>query len=155
MKSKLLLIGLLLCLCGCTRVSVPKQYVDILTTIKIDPDYRDIKISDGTAPLRFRILDDADRYVTCISGMHNDTLVYDDRNIAIDGQEWRELLDGNKGNEITIVIYLKKDGVWYKYPVIKNYVFDYSDDEDRSYRIIKSSDVIYYTIAATKEDGLN
>ncbi len=128
MKSKIWLVGLLLCLCGCGRISVPEDYVNMLTTIRIKPDYREIKISGNASPLKFRILDEAEGYVTCISGSEKGSYVYDDRDVSVKDGEWEELLHKNRGNEIRIEIYLKKEGVWYKYPVIKNYVSDNSSE---------------------------
>lgn len=121
MKKYVYIILLLMLFNGC-REAVPDQYVDMMTTIRIEPDYRDTVIPCNIAPLNFRIQEEADDYLTCISGSSGEKLYCYDRDVKVELKLWRSLLDANKGSEIKFEIYLKKQGIWYKYPVIKNSV---------------------------------
>lgn len=123
MKNWVCLLLLMFCFNGC-RETVPHQYVDMLTTVRIDPDYRDIIISYDMSPLNFRILEEAESYLTCIKGKGGDKFVCRNRNVVIDDDFWKSLLEQSKGDEIKIEIYLKKQGIWYKYPIIKKRILD-------------------------------
>ena len=59
MKKYVYIILLLMLFNGC-REAVPDQYVDMMTTIRIEPDYRDTVIPCNIAPLNFRIQEEAD-----------------------------------------------------------------------------------------------
>ena len=50
MKKYVYIILLLMLFNGC-REAVPDQYVDMMTTIRIEPDYRDTVIPCNIAPL--------------------------------------------------------------------------------------------------------
>lgn len=141
--KKYVYIILLLMLFNSCRETVPDRYVDMMTTIRIEPDYRDIVIPCNIAPLNFRIQEEADDYLTCISGSGDEKLYCHDRNVKIEPKLWRSLLNANKGSEIKFEIYLKKQGIWYKYPVIKNSVSTDSIDGYLSYRLIEPSYAAY------------
>lgn len=151
MKKWLCLIWLAVCFNSCHE-AVPDRYVDMLTTIRIEPDYRDAVIPYNIAPLNFRILEEADNYLTCISGKKGKTLLCHDRDVVIDVDFWKSLLETNQGSEIKFEIYLKKQGVWYKYPVIKNNVSAHSIDGYLSYRLIEPSYVTYGNLSIRQRD---
>lgn len=106
MKKYVYIILLLMLFNGC-REAVPDQYVDMMTTIRIEPDYRDTVIPCNIAPLNFRIQEEADDYLTCISGSSGEKLYCYDRDVKVELKLWRSLLDANKGSEIKFEIYLK------------------------------------------------
>ena len=151
MKKYVYIILLLMLFNGC-REAVPDQYVDMMTTIRIEPDYRDTVIPCNIAPLNFRIQEEADDYLTCISGSSGEKLYCYDRDVKVELKLWRSLLDANKGSEIKFEIYLKKQGIWYKYPVIKNSVSPNPIDGYLSYRLIEPSYVTYGELSIRQRD---
>ena len=151
MKKYVYIILLLMLFNGC-REAVPDQYVDMMTTIRIEPDYRDTVIPCNIAPLNFRIQEEADDYLTCISGSSGEKLYCYDRDVKVELKLWRSLLDANKGSEIKFEIYLKKQGIWYKYPVIKNSVSANPIDGYLSYRLIEPSYVTYGELSIRQRD---
>jgi dipeptidyl aminopeptidase/acylaminoacyl peptidase len=117
-------------------VSVPENYSDVSEPVSIFPDYRDVVIPFNIAPLNFRIADEADEYITCIAGESGNSLLYKGKKVQIGINKWRRLLEENKGKEISFQVYLKKEGQWEKYPVIKNRIAEHAIDEYLSYRLI-------------------
>ncbi len=115
---------LLICLCyGCSKkgTTPPGSSVEILATIETTPNCYDSAISKSMPP-KFRIMEEADQYLTCISCNGKAPIFIHERNVDVPRDEWENLLDGETVAEVSIDIYLNKEKIWYKYPIIRKQV---------------------------------
>ena len=134
---------IMLILLSACAVSVPDTFTESDENIKIYPDYSDVTIPYNIAPLNFRIEKEAGKYITSIASESGNPVILKGKNININIKRWHQLLNNNKGKELSINIYLKESGKWTKYKTIKNFIAPEPIDEYIAYRLIAPSFVVY------------
>ena len=121
------------------QVSVPDDYVQVDRPADISPDYRDCVIPPNIAPLNFAIREEGDRYCVRVHAPAGEEIVVGSRDgkIAIPLNRWRELLAGNRGDDVSFDIYVRDgEGQWRRFETIRNRVAPEPVDPYIVYRLL-------------------
>ncbi|MDD3323315.1 MAG: hypothetical protein PHS59_17915 [Paludibacter sp.] len=145
---------LILIFVSCTN-EVPRVFTNDNKPAKIYPDYSSITIPYNIAPLNFIIRDSADEYITQIYSIDGKGMIIEGKVIKINVGEWGKLLTKNKGQTLSIDIYMKKGEVWYKSPSLKNFIAPEPIDGYVSYRLIEPSYVTYEVMSINQRNLTN
>jgi len=129
-------LGLMLVSCG---VKIPDNFRLSSTSVRIYPDYTNLRIPYNIAPLNFSIEENADRYLTQIYSKKGSSINLTGKNVILRENQWKTLLSENRGDTLFFQIFLRQGGEWIKYPVIKNYVANEPIDNYLCYRLIEPS----------------
>lgn len=126
----------LVCWCSCSRQVENPIVVNELP--KIYPDYVDVTIPAGIAPMNFNF-DDGD--IECmdvmVSGNKGGELHVQGDFADFDEEEWRELTEQNIGGTLTFTVCVLQDGTWRQFRDFKMNVSPYRlDDYGLTYRRI-------------------
>ena len=108
--SALLLLLLLLAPAACT----PSGWQDAALApehAELYPDYTDTVIPCNIAPLNFNVLNANDACVAVFSAPGR-TLVRRGPEVRIPEKEWRRMLDGAKGGDIRVQVFVRRQGKW-------------------------------------------
>ncbi len=81
----------------------------------IFPDYCDVVIPSGIAPLNFRIEDDPGRSVAIIEGPSETLKIKGKGEILIPAAGWEKLLENSRGGNLKVTIYSSNKSGWKKY----------------------------------------
>lgn len=107
------LMGTLL-LMACSRHPEHVQHVDQLPVIY--PDYVDVTIPVGIAPLNFAMADDSVTTVdVMVTGAQGGSLHVNGDYADFDIEEWHALLKQNRGAKLTFTVCAEKGGQWIQY----------------------------------------
>lgn len=124
------------------RPSVPEQYDKSNISPKIYPDYADVTVPVNIAPLSFELLLQVDDAVTRFSA-EGEEFVYGGVKACPDMEEWKSLTAKAKGKDISVEVFAKKDGRWFRFKPFAIHVSPDSIDAYLSYRVIAPSYVSY------------
>ena len=109
------------------------------------PDYTEVTIPVGIAPLDFAMADDDFETIdVMVKGSKTGSIHANGNYADFDIDEWHQLLESNRGGELTFSVCAEKDGEWIQYLDFPVYVS--SDDMDAwgiTYRRIPPSYEIY------------
>lgn len=133
-------------LVGCKpEARVPNNARTTQEVVSIYPDYRDIVVPPNIAPLNIMVKSEGKEFVASVEGKGAPVLAAagSDGKLAFDSIEWRSLLADNKGGELSVTIYAKKDGEWLQHPAYKFSVAEEDIDTYLSYRLIEPSYELY------------
>lgn len=84
--------------------------------IEIFPDYKEVTIPYNIAPLNFRLKEPC-KTIALLSGKGQQIRVDSDNgSFQISEKKWHRLLNASAGGNISIGIYICKDGKWFQYP---------------------------------------
>ena len=149
--SLFLLFGLQACQ---SEIAVPNESKTIEEQAHIYPDYRDIVIPPNIAPLNVQVKSPGSEFVGCISGNGHQILAGANENgkLQFNPNEWRELLDANKGKELEVSIYALRNGEWVKHPSYPLTVAEEPIDSFLSYRLIEPSYELYRQMGIYQRD---
>lgn len=106
---------------------------------RIRPDYSDVTIPANIAPLNFLVEEDGSRYHLKISSKQGRIVEVSSRSakIVIPENQWRELLDANRGEQLQFDVYVKTDGGrWTRFSPIVNQIARDDIDGFLAYRNI-------------------
>ncbi len=134
------IMGLMLTACG--KYQVPTDYTTNNMLPKIYPEYQDVTIPVNIAPLAFEILLGVDEAVTRFSA-EGEELICGGIKVCPEIDEWRSLMEKAKGKDVTVEVYVKKDGRWYRFKPFDIHVSPDKIDPYMSYRLISPSYVSY------------
>lgn len=108
------LVILLAVLAGCT--SHPENVTEVDTLPAIYPDYIDVTIPTGIAPLNFSMADDSVTTIdVTIKGKDDKTIQANGSYADFDIDDWHQLLEENKGGTLAVSVCAEKDGRWTRY----------------------------------------
>ena len=140
-------LGILAVVVGCKpKAEVPAQFAEAETEVNIYPDYKDVVVPPNIAPLNFIVRDStATAYVVQFKGNGKEllTAAADDAIVKIDTTEWRSLLMGNKGSDISVNVYAKRPDGWIHFKPYKISVAEEPIDAFLSYRLIEPGYELY------------
>ncbi|MBR5716274.1 MAG: PD40 domain-containing protein [Bacteroidales bacterium] len=89
-------------------------FVDALPVIY--PDYVDVTIPVGIAPLNFAMADDSVTAIdVVVNGVDGGMLYSKGACTDFDIQSWHSLLEQNRGRELNLTVCAKRDGKWTRY----------------------------------------
>jgi len=135
MKNTIFLLFLLI-LTGCShKVDNPRQ-VDVLP--EIYPDYVDVTVPVGIAPLDFCMADRAvERIDVNVKGSKSGELHANGLYADFDVDDWHKLTEQNKGGQLVVTVCARKDGEWVQYKDFSIMVSEMAlDDYGLTYRRI-------------------
>ena len=116
MKRFILLSLFAIALLGCGRTPRDPQQIDAYPPIY--PDYVDVTVPAGIAPLNFSIVDPDVRlgrvYVEA-KGKKGDPIYAEGRYADFDVDDWHELTKQNRGEDLTVSVYVEIGGKWAQY----------------------------------------
>lgn len=115
---------------GCTLLtscsSRPENVTETDQLPAIYPDYTDVTIPTSIAPLNFSMADDSVTTIdVTISGKGSTTLQANGDYADFDIDDWHQLLEENKGGQLTVSVCAEKDGRWTRY---RNFVIHVSQE---------------------------
>ena len=142
---------------GSCSPSLPENAASVADSVPISPDYSDVTIPYNIAPLNFRIQTEGSDYVAHAYSTKGEGIIVEGRNAQFPVDEWHDLLAENKGDTLSIDIYIKgvEDGKWVKYKTIKNYIAPDAIDPYISYRLIEPSYVGYEVMTINQRNITN
>ena len=153
--NKYLLSAFLLLVLACS--STPHDVQESNRLPKIYPDYIDVTIPVGIAPLNFAI---ADPQVTTVDvvvrGAHGGKLHANGKDADFNIKEWHQLLTQNKGADLYVEVCAERDGRWTRYRDFRIHVSNQPLDEwGLTYRLIPPSYAMYSKMGIYQRDLSN
>lgn len=136
-----LVLCLLLSLMACTHV--PESFTETSDTLRLKPDYSGITLPCNIAPMNFNIENEAEKCITHIRSAHGKALLIAGNEVRINPGKWKELLEANKGERLTIEVYAKKNGAWMRFPLVENRIAPEPIDKYVVYRYIQPLYTLY------------
>lgn len=113
---------------GCSERPKDVRQSDQLPAIF--PDYVGVTIPVGIAPLNFTMgSEDFDCMDVIVKGAKGGELHANGEEACFDIDEWHELVEQNKGSELTVTVCQLKQGVWTQYKDFSIHVSPYALDE--------------------------
>ncbi|HBC79000.1 MAG TPA: hypothetical protein DCZ51_10250 [Bacteroidales bacterium] len=88
---------------------------EIETLPPIFPDYCDVVIPVNIAPLNFKICDYPEKTDALIEGAKESIKIHGKDKVIIPEYKWKRLLRNNTNGRLSITVYARRDGRWYKY----------------------------------------
>lgn len=124
-------------LTGCGQTPTDVTTVDELP--QIYPDYIDVSVPSGMAPLNFEMAaDDFDRMDVTLRGSKGGELHVSGEWADFDISDWQALTARNVGGQLTVSVCARRDGRWYQFRDFQVSVSPYPlDDWGLTYRLIK------------------
>ena len=142
-------------LMGCH--SRPENIVQVNQLPDIYPDYTDVTIPVGIAPLNFAMMDDDITTMdVTVKGSKSGTLHTNGDYADFDINEWHQLLENNQGGDLLLTVCAEKDGKWTQYREFPIHVSKYPLEEwGITYRRIPPSYEIYSKMGLFQRDLSN
>ena len=140
------LIGLVVWLVCTACASQPEQVTKVSEPAPIYPDYADVTIPYNIAPLNFLLRNDASALQVTVSGQKESLTVNGDRKVCFPLHKWKNLLETEKGQTLTVTVTARVDGKWLQYPAFTWQVALEKIDGFLSYRLIEPGYEVWNTI---------
>lgn len=138
LRYKIYLIIFITALYSCGNK--PGANVTVLDELpKVDPDYSGVTVPFNIAPLNFKINEEGDSYLARFTAGPGTGIEVSSKNgiIKIPLRKWKQMLNGNKGNDLSIDVFIKdKNGRWLKYGTIINKIAAEPVDPYITYRLL-------------------
>ena len=144
-------VAVLLSLTGCA-INPPQEFQQKEESPVIYPDYSGITLPHNIAPMNFQIEEDGEQFIAVASAPKGKQLIASGKAIQWNLKEWHRLLDGNRGDTLSIDIYVQKEGTWNRYRTIKNLIAQEAIDPYLSYRLIEPLYVFYENMSLCQRD---
>ena len=142
--KRLIRLTMLLVCTACT--SQPKQVTEVSEPAPIYPDYTNVTIPYNIAPLNFLLRNEASALQVTVSGQQESLTVHGNRKVCFPLRKWKNLLDAEKGQTLTVTITAKVEGKWLQYPTFTWKVVSEKLDSFLSYRLIEPGYEVWNTI---------
>ena len=111
LKQHTLFLAIAIFISSCTSRPEDVKENDLLPDIY--PDYVEVTVPVGIAPLNFSMSDDAyDKIDVEMSGEKGGSLHANGSHADFDVQKWHELLSMNRGSRINVKVTARKEGRW-------------------------------------------
>lgn len=124
----------------------PSNVRSVAQAAPIYPDYADVAIPYNIAPLNFLLRDGADAVEVKIIGKKQTLTVYGDDKVCFSMDDWKELLDVEKGNTLTVQVTSRVNGEWLAYKSFTWYVAPDPVDGYLTYRLIEPGYEVWNSI---------
>lgn len=109
-------LALLICLCMASCNDRPDHPLLVDSLPDIYPDYVDVTIPSGIAPLNFNATDEkVERMDVVIRGSKGGEIHANGTWADFDVKEWKALTDANRGGQLSVSVSMKMEGNWMKY----------------------------------------
>lgn len=121
-----------------------KNAVSVDSLPPIFPDYTEVTIPVGIAPMNFGCAGEAERIDVVVKGSNSGELHVQGSHAAFNADEWHRLLNDNKGGTLTYSVCIKTNGTWSRYRDFNIYVSRYElNDYALTYRRIAPGYEVY------------
>lgn len=132
----------MVCFCvSCTTHVEKPEFIDAFP--EIYPDYVNVTIPVGIAPLNFNLKEDYERIDVRMHGTNGEEIHLNDNEVDIDVYDWKRLLEKSKGDSIVVTVSVRNDSKWKQYKSFSFYVSNYSIDYGLAYRLIAPGYEVY------------
>lgn len=153
-KYKILSILIALQLFGCG--GKPKDIEKVATMPPIFPDYVDVTVPAGIAPLNFSVVTDngnVERVDVTVKGANGDKIHTNGKYAKFDIDKWHKLTEENKGKRLTVTVCAKINGKWLQYNDFNINVSKYPLDQwGLTYRRIAPGYEVYSKMGIYQRD---
>ena len=139
MKStdiKYIILPFLVIILSCCHKPVT-VYTSVGDDINIFPAYTGTHIPCNIAPLNFRIDTEGEKFTIRLVAGRDSFDISSGKNIDIPAGKWKKLLNGNKGNRLSMKFFVKKAGSWFKYRDMVFHIAEDPIDPYVAYRLIE------------------
>lgn len=137
--SLLVLTSLLM---GCKETVKVSRLLDQQPVVM--PDYKEVTIPVGIAPLNFTLPEKFDRIHASLAGDQGEAVeVYGKKNIQIPLKKWQQLLENNQGGNIRVIVSVKQKGEWLQYAPFTIHISPYPIDYGLAYRLVAPGYEVY------------
>lgn len=153
MKNYILNIFVILAICSCS-VSKPENAEQVNELPPIYPDYIGVTIPVEIAPLDFDYNGgEFETMYVLAKGSKSGELEAGGTTIDFDMDDWHELTRQNQGGEISMTVYVKKEGKWKQYQDFKVFVTNHPLEEwGLTYRRIAPGYEVYGKLGLYQRD---
>lgn len=153
MKNYILNIFVILAICSCS-VSKPENAEQVNELPPIYPDYIGVTIPVEIAPLDFDYNGgEFETMYILAKGSKSGELEAGGTTIDFDMDDWHELTRQNQGGEISMTVYVKKEGKWKQYQDFKVFVSNHPLEEwGLTYRRIAPGYEVYGKLGLYQRD---
>ncbi len=125
--SYIVLVVSLLCVGACAPSVQDAKMADKKPSIF--PDYQDVTIPVGVAPLNFSLNGDADRIDVTVKGSKGGSIHVAGDYADFDIDEWHQIVEENKGGDLMVTVCALNDGEWTQYQDFNIHVSNYALEE--------------------------
>ncbi len=129
MKELFIWVAAILCVLLSACTNMPENVTKTDKCPNIFPDYIDVTIPVGIAPLNFNVMGEVDCVDVTVRGSKEGELHVNGEFAAFDVDDWHELVSANRGGKLTVTVCAKIDGKWIGYNDFAIHVSNYDLDE--------------------------
>lgn len=156
MKNKLIKTLCILLIAGWTACRPqPENVTDTPAAAPIYPDYAGVTIPYNIAPLNFLIRQEASAVYATVCGPHDSLSVSGKQKICFPAARWKQLLEKEKGETLTVILQARIKGKWLRYPAFTWYVAPDPVDGYLSYRLIEPGYEVWNQIRIVERNVQN
>ncbi|SHE39086.1 TolB family protein [Dysgonomonas macrotermitis] len=143
---------ILVILSGCKEQVESPDKIDSYPVIL--PDYVGVTIPASIAPLNFTFENEKfEKIDVAIKGKKSGEIHIQDKEVAqFPIKDWSNLLEANKGSEITVTVSLKSDGKWRQHKAFSIYISEFPIDYGLAYRLIAPGYEVYSKMGIYQRD---
>lgn len=153
MKEFFTYITIAMCVLFTSCTDVPENVTKTDKLPPIFPDYTDVTIPVGIAPLNFNVTGQVDCVDVVVKGSKSGELHVNGEWASFDVEDWHELVKANQGGKLTLSVCAKIDGQWIGYKDFDIHVSNYELDEwGLTYRRIAPGYEIYSHMGLFQRD---
>ena len=146
-------VAITLCALFSACSSTPENVVPTDRLPPIFPDYTDVTIPVGIAPLNFNVLVDVDCVDVVVRGSRSGELHANGAWACFDVDDWHELVAANRGGKLMVTVCTMTDGKWTGYRDFDIHVSRYNLDEwGLTYRRVAPGYEIYSKMGIYQRD---
>lgn len=121
---------------GCTPGKIQED-VELDKFPDIKPNYSGTVIPPNIAPLNFLIQETGEKYHVEVKGGNSSIRIEGDEVVRFPEKDWKQLLQENKGDSVTVTVFAHRNGQWERYRSMVHYVAEEPIDPFLAYRLIE------------------
>lgn len=148
--TPLILVILLAALTACN--GLPATYTETTEPLLLVPDYQSVTLPVNVAPLNVLINHEAQDYRVCLRSKNGKPVVVKGKKVLFSQKQWRRLLNANPGEDLSMDVYVKKDGQWLHYPTVTNHIAPEPVDPYVIYRYLPPLYTTYEAMSIDQRD---
>ncbi len=153
MKRIFIVLTITLCVFFSACTSKPEHVVQTGQLPPIYPDYIDVTIPVGIAPLNFNVMGDVACVDVVVRGSREGELHANGEWAAFDVDDWHRLVAANRGGKLTLSVCAKIGGKWLGYRDFEMHVSRYDLDEwGLTYRRVAPGYEVYSQMGIYQRD---
>lgn len=153
MKKIFVFVVFTICILFSACSNTPENVTKVDQLPPIFPDYTDVTIPVGIAPLNFNVMGQVDRVDVVVKGSKKGEIHTNGTWAAFDIEDWHELVRANRGGKLMVTVCAKVNGKWIGYKDFNIHISSYDLDEwGLTYRRIAPGYEIYSHMGIYQRD---